>query len=109
MDAIHRHPVARHLLRLYLRYGANVCGRAQGRGYPRAAQGLHAIVTLGAGMFVGTWFAGLVAQVYTEGDQHDWQPIWLIPAAMGTVLFFVFALFFKDDRHVRGAAVESGT
>ncbi|MCC7334922.1 MAG: MFS transporter [Pirellulaceae bacterium] len=74
-----------------------------------AAQGLHAIVTLGAGMFVGTWFAGLVAQVYTEGDQHDWQPIWLIPAAMGTVLFFVFALFFKDDRHVRGAAVESGT
>lgn len=74
-----------------------------------AAQGLHAIVTLGAGMFVGTWFAGLVAQVYTEGDQHDWQPIWLIPAAMGAVLFFVFALFFKDDRPVRQAAVESAT
>ena len=69
-----------------------------------AAQGLHAIVTLGAGMFVGSWISGLVAQYYTEGDTHAWQPIWLIPAAMGAVLFVVFALFFKEDHRDQRAA-----
>jgi nucleoside transporter len=62
-----------------------------------AAQGLHAIVTLGAGMFVGSWLSGIVAQRYTHGTTHDWQPIWLIPAAMGAVLVIVFALLFKDN------------
>jgi nucleoside transporter len=62
-----------------------------------AAQGLHAIVTLGAGMFVGSWLSGIVAQKYTHGTTHDWQPIWLIPAAMGAVLVVVFALLFKDN------------
>lgn len=62
-----------------------------------AAQGLHAIFTLGAGMFVGSWLSGIVAQKYTHGTLHDWQAIWLIPAAMGAVLVVVFALFFKDS------------
>ncbi len=64
-----------------------------------AAQGLHAIVTLGAGMFVGSWLSGIVAQKYTHGTTHDWQPIWLIPAAMGAVLVIVFALLFKENSH----------
>lgn len=63
-----------------------------------AAQGLHAIVTLGAGMFVGSWLSGFVAQLYTEGDRHQWTPIWLIPAAMAGILLFVFAFYFKEDR-----------
>jgi nucleoside transporter len=63
-----------------------------------AAQGLHAIVTLGAGMFVGSWLSGIVAQHYTQGSTHDWQAIWLIPAAMAAILVVVFALFFKEDR-----------
>lgn len=68
-----------------------------------AAQGLHAIVTLGAGMFVGSWLSGIVAQHYTDGSTHDWQAIWLIPAAMAAVLAVVFALFFKEDRSTRAA------
>lgn len=63
-----------------------------------AAQGLHAIITLGAGMFVGSWLSGVVAQHYTKGSVHDWQAIWLVPAAMAAVLVVVFALFFKEDR-----------
>jgi nucleoside transporter len=63
-----------------------------------AAQGLHAIFTLGAGMFVGSWLSGIVAQKYTHGAAHDWQAIWLIPAAMGAVLVVVFALLFKDNK-----------
>jgi MFS family permease len=68
-----------------------------------AAQGLHAIVTLGAGMFVGSWLSGIVAQHYTQGSTHDWQAIWLIPAAMAAILVVVFALFFKEDQRTATA------
>ena len=70
-----------------------------------AAQGLHAIVTLGAGMFVGSWLSGVVAQYYTQGTTHAWKPIWLIPAALGAVLVVLFALFFKEDTRLS----DSGT
>jgi nucleoside transporter len=61
-----------------------------------AAQGLHAVFTLGAGMFVGSWLSGIVAQRYTEAaGTHDWQPIWLVPAGLSLVLVIVFALLFK--------------
>lgn len=62
-----------------------------------AAQGLHAIVTLGAGMFVGSWLSGVVAQLYTEGSTHNWQAIWMIPAIMGAVLVVIFGLMFKEN------------
>ncbi len=63
-----------------------------------AAQGLHALVTLGAGMFVGSWLAGVVVQHYAHGETHSWQQIWLIPAAMSAVLVVVFALLFHEKR-----------
>ncbi|MEK6257727.1 MAG: MFS transporter [Planctomycetota bacterium] len=65
-----------------------------------AAQGLHALVTLGAGMFVGSWLSGVVGQLYTQGETHSWQQIWLIPAAMSAVLVVVFALLFHEKREV---------
>ena len=68
-----------------------------------AAQGLHAIVTLGAGMFVGSWLSGVVAQRYTEGATHNWQAIWLIPAAMAAVLVVVFGLLFREDPKTKAA------
>lgn len=61
-----------------------------------AAQGFHAFVTLGVGMFVGTWLAGVVGQHYTSGGVHAWQSIWLIPAVMSGVMLLAFALLFKD-------------
>jgi nucleoside transporter len=64
-----------------------------------AAQGLHAIVTLGAGMFVGSWLSGVVAQHYTKVGGHSWQSIWLIPAVMGAVLAVVFAIFYREAKH----------
>ena len=63
-----------------------------------AAQGLHAIVTLGLGMFVGSWLSGVVVEHYVKGTTHDWQAIWLIPAAMSAVMVVVFGLFFKESR-----------
>jgi nucleoside transporter len=64
-----------------------------------AAQGFIAFVTLGVGMFVGSYLSGWVVDQYTytqAGVQlHTWQPIWLIPAAFAAGVLVLFALFFK--------------
>ena len=64
-----------------------------------AAQGLHGVVTLGAGMFIGTWLSGVVGEYYKVGELHSWQEIWLIPAVMSAVLIVVFALLFNEKNH----------
>lgn len=63
-----------------------------------ATQGFHAFVTLGVGMFVGSWLSGVVGQHYTTngGATHAWSSIWLVPAVMSAVLIVVFAVLFKD-------------
>jgi nucleoside transporter len=61
-----------------------------------AAQGFHAFVTLGVGMFAGTWLSGVVGQYYTVAAGHLWQGIWLIPAIMSAIMIFAFAALFKD-------------
>lgn len=67
-----------------------------------AAQGLHAILTLGIGMFVGTWLGGVIGQHYATTSEsnvvtHAWQQIWMVPAILSAVLLFLFAAFFKDQ------------
>jgi MFS family permease len=66
-----------------------------------AAQGLHAFVTLGIGMFVGTWLSGVVGEHYaSQGADgavtHNWQMIWAIPAVLSVVLTMMFVASFKD-------------
>ena len=63
-----------------------------------AAQGFIAFVTLGVGMFVGSYLSGWIVDQYTYpsgGAQlHRWQPIWLIPAGFAAGVLVLFALFF---------------
>lgn len=65
-----------------------------------AAQGFHAFVTLGAGMFIGSWLSGVVGEAYSsktgETVAHNWQMIWLIPAVLSALLVPLFAAFFRD-------------
>lgn len=65
------------------------------------AQGLLAFVTLGVGMFVGTYLAGLVGEHYSTGSGdaalHDWQHIWTVPAILSGIVLVGFALFFQDQ------------
>jgi nucleoside transporter len=71
--------------------------KAAGDSLRASAQGLHAVFTLGAGMFVGSWLAGVVAQNYTNAaGVHDWKSIWLIPAIMSAVLIPVFLALFRE-------------
>jgi len=71
--------------------------KAAGDSLRASAQGLHAVFTLGAGMFVGSWLAGVVAQNYTSAAGiHDWKSIWLVPAIMSAVLIPVFLALFRE-------------
>lgn len=77
-----------------------------------AAQGLHAFVTLGIGMFVGTWLSGVVGAHYaSQGADgtvtHNWQMIWAIPAVLSVVLTILFVVSFKD-RESRVKALATG-
>ncbi|NBN95991.1 MAG: hypothetical protein EBV31_10375 [Verrucomicrobia bacterium] len=71
--------------------------KAAGDGLRASAQGLHAVFTLGAGMFVGSWLSGVVAQRYTNAQNaHDWHSIWLVPAIMSAVLIPIFLALFRE-------------
>jgi len=63
-----------------------------------AAQGFITFVTYGVGMLIGSWLSGRVVDVYAlpAGAGHDWQSIWLVPAAMAGAVLILFALFFRS-------------
>jgi len=69
------------------------------------AQGFFAFVTLGLGMFFGSWLSGVVVRHYTttisKVDVHNWRAIWLAPAAAAGGVLLLFALFFKESRQTQ--------
>jgi nucleoside transporter len=72
-----------------------------------AAQGFIAFVTLGVGMFIGSWASGRVVDAFRVGTGHDWHRIWLVPAAGAAVVLVLFALFFRSTEAEREAAIAS--
>ena len=62
-----------------------------------AAQGFIAFVTLGVGMFIGSWASGRVVDAFREGAGHDWQRIWMVPAGGALVVLLLFAFFFTSS------------
>jgi nucleoside transporter len=61
-----------------------------------AAQGLIAFVTLGVGMFIGSWASGRVVDAFLVTDGHAWDRIWLVPAAGAAAVLVLFALLFRS-------------
>src|SRR6266850_217785 len=58
-----------------------------------AAQGLIAFVTLGVGMFIGSWVSGRVVDAFATGTAgHAWDRIWMVPAAGAVAVLMLFAL-----------------
>jgi nucleoside transporter len=70
-----------------------------------AAQGFIAFVTLGVGMFIGSWASGRVVDAFRVDAGHDWHRIWLVPAAGAAVVLVLFALFFRSSETKREPAV----
>lgn len=71
-----------------------------GSTYKSAAQGLITLATYGIGMLIGFWIAGKITDYYTliNSDGHDWETIWLYPAAFAVVVLLLFALLFKNEK-----------
>ncbi|MCE7044377.1 nucleoside permease [Dyadobacter sp. CY312] len=69
-----------------------------GEKYRSSAQGLITLATLGIGMGIGSWIAGMVADMYTVNGVKDWTSIWMIPAAIAAVVLVLLVLFFKDNK-----------
>jgi nucleoside transporter len=61
-----------------------------------AAQGLIAFVTLGVGMFIGSWVSGRIVDAFALPDGgHAWDRVWIMPAAGAAAVLLLFALFFR--------------
>ena len=64
-----------------------------------AAQGLITLATYGVGMLVGFWVAGKISDQYILADEsHNWEVIWLIPAAFALGVMVLFMMIFKDEK-----------
>ncbi len=73
--------------------------------FKSAAQGLITLATYGLGMLIGFYIAGLVVDIYKTGDnQHNWENIWLVPAAIAGLVLLLFSMFFRDEQAKRRAA-----
>ncbi|MDQ6479507.1 nucleoside permease [Dyadobacter sp. LHD-138] len=66
--------------------------------YRSSAQGLIAIATYGIGMGIGSWIAGIVADMYTVEGIKNWTSIWMVPAGIAGVVLVLFILFFQDNK-----------
>lgn len=70
-----------------------------GEKYKSAAQGLITLATYGLGMLIGFWTAGQITDLYAAGEnEHDWESIWIIPAAFALGVTVLFALLFKNEQ-----------
>ena len=69
-----------------------------GEKYRSSAQGLITLATLGIGQGIGSWIAGMVADMYTVNGVKDWTSIWMVPAAIAAVVLVFLVLFFKDNK-----------
>src|SRR5438132_8348153 len=77
-----------------------------------AAQGFIAFVTLGVGMLIGSWLSGLVVDAYSTGVAggalaHQWNRIWLVPAAGGALVLLLFAALFRSERDLASVPQEA--
>jgi nucleoside transporter len=67
-----------------------------------SAQGLITLATYGIGMGIGSKLSGIVLDKYTITDAsgvvtHNWNGVWMIPAAIAAVVLLLFIIFFKDN------------
>jgi nucleoside transporter len=72
-----------------------------------AAQGFIAFVTLGVGMLIGSWVSGRVVDAFrTPTGGHQWDGIWIVPAAGAAAVLVLFALLFTSRETATDRAVE---
>jgi len=72
-----------------------------GERYKSSAQGFITLATYGLGMLIGFTISGPIVDKYqTSATSHNWQSIWLIPAAIAFVVLVIFLLLFRDKNNI---------
>lgn len=62
-------------------------------------QGFFSFLTLGLGVFIGSYLAGEQVSHYTHVDQsHNWAAIWQLPTIIGVLVAIGFWVFFKGKQ-----------
>ena len=78
-----------------------------------AAQGFIAFVTLGIGMFIGSWASGWIVDAFASGavghESHEWSLVWVVPSIGAVTVLILFALLFRDTEAVPDASPVSAT
>lgn len=70
-----------------------------GQKIKNAAQGLFTFATYGVGMFIGTWFSGVIVDKHIVANGlHDWTKIWFVPAEIAIGVLIYFLLFFREKK-----------
>lgn len=70
-----------------------------GEKFKSSAQGLITLATYGVGMLIGFYVAGLISDANLVGEKlHDWESIWIFPAAFAFGVMVLFALFFRNEK-----------
>ncbi|GEO05649.1 nucleoside permease [Adhaeribacter aerolatus] len=80
-----------------------------GERFKSAAQGLITLATYGVGMLIGSLISGVIVDKWQlPAGGHNWQIIWLIPAAIAAVVVVLFLLLFQDkNKHQPATAVNA--
>lgn len=69
-----------------------------------SAQALIAFVTLGAGMFVGSLFAGWIQDYFTVNQIVNYTNVFLVPVVLTLLCAIVFFLTFREKQQRAAAA-----
>lgn len=81
------------------------------------AQGFLALVTLGAGQFIGALLGGIVKDMFTVESIVDgatkrtvnWGQFWLVPAFGAAVVLVLFGVFFQEKARYTSAGIGTPT
>jgi nucleoside transporter len=61
-----------------------------------SVQGFIALLTMGVGRTIGSWFAGWIVDIYTFADgSHNWTVIWAIPCGIAFSAALAFILLYR--------------
>lgn len=71
-----------------------------------SAQCMISLATYGVGLMLGTPVSGPIVDALITDGVHQWQTIWLIPAAFAALVAIFFALCFQDRGVGQGAGHE---
>ncbi len=73
-----------------------------------SAQGLITLGTYGIGLLIGSFIAGAVAQHWElSNGMHNWEAIWLIPAAIAIVVVILFLILFREKKEGKKISTET--